>query len=56
MDPQLEGERVMHWFEHALPPKALWNLLLPDAISTALALLAACRSGRLPLLAAELKR
>jgi len=56
MDPQLEGERVMHWFEHALPPRALWDLLLPVAFSTSAAVLAACNASRLPLVAAELER
>ena len=56
MDPQLEGERVLHWFEHAVPPIALWHLLLPVALSTSAAVLASCSAGRLPIVAAELER
>lgn len=56
MDPQKEGERVLHWFEHKLLPETLWSLLLPIAFSAAAACLASSSSCRLPLLSSELKK
>lgn len=54
MDPQLEGERVMHWFETTVTPADLWLQLAPVALSTSAALLAACDSHSLPVISAEL--
>lgn len=54
MDPQLEGERVMHWFEHTLSPEELWLKLMPVAINTSAALLTGCSTCEIPLIAAEL--
>lgn len=56
MDPQLEGERIMHWFETTVSPTELWGHLGPVALSTSVSLLASCESRRLPLIAAELDR
>ena len=56
MDPQLEGERVLHWFETTVTPADLWLQLAPVALSTSAALLAACDSRSLPVIAAELSR
>ena len=56
MDPQLEGERVMHWFESTVTPLDLWQLVGPVALSTSSALLAACKAQRIPLIASELDR
>ena len=56
MDPQLEGERVMHWFETTVTPTDLWLQLAPVALSTSAALLAACTSRCLSVIAAELTR
>lgn len=54
MDAQLEGERVLHWFETTVTPADLWTQLAPIALSTSAALLASCESRSLPVIAAEL--
>ena len=56
MDPQLEGERVLHWFENTVLPEALWSQLLPVALSTAAACLAACRCTSLPVVSEAFDR
>ena len=46
-DPQLEGERALHWLE-TVPPASLWQQLIPLATSAALECLGESGGAKLP--------
>ncbi|KAK9830325.1 hypothetical protein WJX72_011020 [[Myrmecia] bisecta] len=55
MDPELEGERVLHYLE-TLPPAAIWDQLLAVGLSTTLHLLGQSVGAQLPAAAQALHR
>ena len=55
MDPVLEGERALHWFEAFASPANIWQLLISLLLSTALACLSSSEACKIPIVAGEVK-
>ena len=55
MDPTLEGERALHWFEVTASPELIWTAMMCLSLSTALACLSGAESCKLDLVAKEVR-